>query len=64
MLLKTTSVKTVMPGVLNATDLKEQNNFDSLKQWNTCHTYELFLVITKATIETEAFLGRNFVCFL
>jgi hypothetical protein len=32
------SIKTVMPGAVNLTDLKEQNNFDSLKQWNRCHT--------------------------
>jgi hypothetical protein len=38
MLLKTTSIKTVMPDMLNVTDLKEQINFGSLKQWNTCHT--------------------------
>jgi hypothetical protein len=32
-LLKTISIKTVMSDVFNVTDLKEQNNFDSLKQY-------------------------------
>jgi hypothetical protein len=56
-LLKTTSIKTVMPDMLNVTDLKEQNKFRSLKQL-------LFLVITKTIIEAKAFLGMNFICVL